>query len=271
MGALAADEPTDAKTRKAAKDYAARLRVQSAEGDYVDPSGGKRRLGEVARQWLDEANPSKRESGWTRDEIVIRKHLAPIEDVPIAKVQPKDVRALVASWSESLASRTVHRNYGVLRAIGHRRLTMPALMAEMLAAQLVHRGLTAADADEFVFANSVGEIWDATDWRRRIWQPAAIAAGLGEMVGVEDDDKDADAKRSGKEEKYVGVTPHDLRRTNATVMVGADVDIKTAQVRLGHSDVRMTLEVYARVQAERDQGAADAVAEVLFSDGGLGS
>ena len=149
---------------------------------------------------------------------------------------------------------------------------MPALLAEMLAAQLVHRGLTAADADEFVFVNSAGEIWDATNWRRRIWQPAAIAAGLGETVEVEVHDKDADGKRSrGKKEKYVGVTPHDLRRTNATVMVGADVDIKTAQVRLGHSDVRMTLEVYARVQAERDQGAADAVAEALFPDGGLGS
>ena len=60
------------------------------------------------------------------------------------------------------------------------------------------------------------------------------------------------------------MTPQGLRRTNATVMVGGDFYIKTARVRLGHSDVRMTLEVYARVQAGRGQGAANAVAEALL-------
>jgi len=349
-------EPTEAKTRKAAKDYASRLSVQLADGDYIDPGMGKRPFGEVARQWLDEANPGKRESAWARDEIVIRLHLAPLASTPIAKVQPKDVRALVSQWSTSHAPRTVHRNYGVLRAIcrwavgedmirrspcrgitlpskggapsgraltpeelvrlvdamepehvtmtwlmallglrwgeaaavrvgsirfgnpseltvtetiqrgvrgrrfvgppksdaGQRRLTMPASLSELLAAQLTRRGLTAADEGELVFVNSAGELWDATNWRRRVWQPAAITAGLGRTVEV-------DGKR-----KYQGITPHDLRRTNATAMVGADVDIKTAQVRLGHSDIRMTLDVYARAMAERDQTAADAVAEALM-------
>lgn len=348
-------EPTEAKTRKAARDFAARLRTQLADGDYFDPNLGKRRFGDVARQWLDEANPTKRESAWARDEIVIRVHLAPIDTVPISRVQPKDVRSLVATWTESLAPRTVHRNYGVLRAIcrwaegediirrspcrgvtlpskggrsrgralsadellhlvermepehqtmtwlmallglrwgeaaavkvrsikfgnpselhvsetvqrgvggrrfvgppksdaGQRRLTMPEVLSDMMAAQLAHRGLTAADENELVFVNSAGELWDATNWRRRVWKPAAIAAGLARMVEV-------DGKKS-----YEGVTPHDLRRTNATALVGADVDIKTAQARLGHSDVRMTLDVYAKVLAERDEGAADAVAAAL--------
>ena len=349
-------EPTAAKSRKAAKDYAARLRTQLADGDYVDPGRAKRLFGEVARQWLDEANPTKRESGWARDEIVIRRHLAPIHDVPIGKVRPADVRKLVAGWTESMAPRTVHRTYGVLRAIcrwaegediirrspcrgislpskgsapsgtvlgsddltkltsamapadatmvwlmallglrwgeaaairvrsiefgnpsvlvvtetvqrgvggrgfvgppksdaGRRRLSMPTALSDLLAAQLADRGLTAADADELVFVNSAGELWDATNWRRRIWQPAAESAGLG-SVTIED------GKRT-----YQGITPHDLRRTNATALVGADVDIKTAQARLGHSDVRMTLDVYARVLAARDEGAADAVADALM-------
>ena len=349
-------EPTEAKTRRAARDYASRLGVQLADGEYIDPGLGKRRFGEVARQWLNEANPGKRESAWARDEIVIRLHLAPLDGTPIAKVQPKDVRALVATWSKSHAPRTVHRNYGVLRAIcrwavgediirrspcrgitlpskggrpagraltpeelirlvdemepehvtmtwlmallglrwgeaaavrvgsitfgnpseltvtetiqrgvkgrrfvgppksdaGRRSLSMPASLSELLAAQLVRRGLTAADEDQLVFVNSAGELWDATNWRRRVWQPAAIKAGLGRTVEV-------DGKR-----KYQGITPHDLRRTNATAMIGADVDIKTAQVRLGHSDIRMTLDLYARALAERDQSAADAVADALM-------
>ncbi|MGE3620257.1 MAG: hypothetical protein AB7L84_07335, partial [Acidimicrobiia bacterium] len=110
-------ETTEAKSRRAAREHAARLRVQLADGDYFDPGRGKRPFGEVASEWLNEANSAKRESAWARDEIVIRVHLAPIVDVPIAKVQPKDVRALVGEWSRSLAPRTVHRNYGVLRAI----------------------------------------------------------------------------------------------------------------------------------------------------------
>lgn len=355
-------EATEAKTRKAAKDFASKLRVQLAEGDYVDPNIGKRRFGEVARVWLNEANPSKRESAWARDEIVIRVHLAPLENMPIAKVQPKDVRALVTKWTETLAPRTVHRNYGVLRAIcrwaegedilrrspcrgirlpskggsstgqaltadelvrlvedmepdnqtmtwvmallglrwgeaaaikvrsikfgnpsklivtetvqrgiggrrfvgppksdaGQRRLSMSKPLSDLLAAQLAHRGLTAADESELVFVNSAGELWDATNWRRRVWKPAAIKAGLARMVEVD-----------GKKH-YEGITPHDLRRTNATAMVGADIDIKTAQARLGHSDVRMTLDLYARVLAERDQGAADAVADALMKSSELG-
>lgn len=358
-------EPTAAKTRKAAKDHAARLRTQLADGDYVDPGPGKKPFAEVARHWLDEANPTKRESAWARDDIVIRVHLDSIKDMPMSMIQPKDIRALVASWSSSLAPRTVHRNYGVVRAVfrwaegediirrspcrgiklpskggaptgraltadelakltsamerghavmtwvmallglrwgeaaalrvgsikfgnpselsvtetvqrgvggrsflgppksdaGQRRLTMPKALADLLAAHLADRGLTAADAGALVFVNSAGDLWDATNWRRRVWQPAAIAAGLGQLV-----------KRDGNaaSKKYVGITPHDLRRTNATALVGADVDIKTAQARLGHSDVRMTLDVYARVLAERDEGAADAVAQALMSKRGDG-
>lgn len=37
-------EATEAKTRKAAKDFASKLRVQLAEGDYVDPNIGNRRF-----------------------------------------------------------------------------------------------------------------------------------------------------------------------------------------------------------------------------------
>lgn len=360
-------EATTAKSRKAAKDYAARLRTQLADGDYVDPGQGKRPFGEVARHWLEEANPAKRESAWARDEIVIRVHLASIESQPIATVQPKDIRALVVSWAEVLAPRTVHRNYGVLRAIlrwaegediirrspcrgiklpskgssstgralsaselagltevmapehrtmtwimallglrwgeaaaikvgsikfgnpselhvtetvqrgvggrsfvgppksaaGTRRLSMPKALSDLLAEQLATRGLTAADENELVFVNSAGDLWDATNWRRRVWMPAAVKAGLGEIVEV------AATDGSGKKhptKKYEGVTPHDLRRTNATAMVGADVDIKTAQARLGHSDVRMTLDVYARVLSERDGEAADAVAAMLMAE-----
>jgi hypothetical protein len=35
------------------------------------------------------------------------------------------------------------------------------------------------------------------------------------------------------------------------------VDVKTAQQRLGHSDVRMTIGLYAQVEQQSDRAAAD--------------
>jgi len=54
-----------------------------------------------------------------------------------------------------------------------------------------------------------------------------------------------------------GLNFHDLRRTNATAMVAEGVDVKTAHARLGHSDPRLTLAIYAQATTERDQPAAD--------------
>jgi integrase len=56
---------------------------------------------------------------------------------------------------------------------------------------------------------------------------------------------------------------HDLRRTNATTMVRRGVDVKTAQARLGHSDPRLTLGIYAPATTDADRAAADLLAELL--------
>ncbi|MBM3799413.1 MAG: tyrosine-type recombinase/integrase [Actinobacteria bacterium] len=62
-------------------------------------------------------------------------------------------------------------------------------------------------------------------------------------------------KRLGLE----GFTFHDLRKFNATVVVSSGVDIKTAQVRLGHADPRLTPGVYALASGEADQRASDSI------------
>lgn len=67
--------------------------------------------------------------------------------------------------------------------------------------------------------------------------------------------KHADTGRHG----YEGLTFHDLRRANATALVQAGVDLKTAQARLGHSDPRLTLGIYAQTTTAADEGAAEAL------------
>ena len=132
---------------------------------------------------------------------------------------------------------------------GRRTLAVPGALGEMLAAQLARRGLTAADPDALVFTMRDGEVLDYRNFRYRVWQPACVAAGLGTLT------KDDDTSR----EHYTGLTFHDLRRANATGLVLAHVDLKTAQTRLGHSDPRLTLGVYAQASNEADRAAADAL------------
>jgi integrase len=68
---------------------------------------------------------------------------------------------------------------------------------------------------------------------------------------VEDD-------RTGRR-RYEGLGFHDLRRASATGLVASGVDVKTAQSVLGHTDVRVTLDLYAQAVTEQQKAAADAM------------
>jgi len=118
-------------------------------------------------------------------------------------------------------------------AAGRRTLTIPGPLVEVLSAHVTRLGLTGADPDALLFPNADGSPLDYSNWRRRVWLPAVVAAGLR------------------------GIGFHDLRRANATAMVLDGVDVKTAQARLGHSDPRLTLAIYAQATNEGDRRAAD--------------
>jgi integrase len=127
---------------------------------------------------------------------------------------------------------------------GRRTLSVPGVLMELLASHLARRGTSADDADAFVFAECDGGVIDYSNWRSRVWQPACKAAGLQ------------------------GLVFHDLRRVNATALVAEGVDLKTAQARLGHSDPRLTLAVYAQATSEGDRQAADKLGALLMSGTG---
>jgi hypothetical protein len=66
-------------------------------------------------------------------------------------------------------------------------------------------------------------------------------------------------RRSG----FPGLRFHDRRRANAAALFTAGIDLKTAQTRLGHSDPRLTLAVYAQATTATDRDAADHVAALF--------
>lgn len=133
---------------------------------------------------------------------------------------------------------------------GRRTLALPAPLVEMLAKHMAARGLTTADREALLFTAPSGGMLRYTNWLRRTWYPAAVAAGLGRMV-----EDEATGRR-----RYEGLGFHDLRRALATGLVAAGADVKTAQSVLGHTDARVTLDLYAQVVSEQQRTAADAMA-----------
>lgn len=105
---------------------------------------------------------------------------------------------------------------------GRRTLAFPNALADLLQGHLARVGIGDADRDALLFTATDGQPLQYPNWRRRVWLPAVESASLD------------------------GLTFHDLRRTNATAMVLEGLDIKTVQTRLGHSDPRLTLAVYAQ-------------------------
>ncbi|WP_422447874.1 tyrosine-type recombinase/integrase [Thermoanaerobacterium sp. DL9XJH110] len=58
---------------------------------------------------------------------------------------------------------------------------------------------------------------------------------------------------------------HDLRHTSATMLLEAGVNPKVVSERLGHTDIRITLNTYSHVLPNMQKEAAEKLAEKLFS------
>lgn len=65
-------------------------------------------------------------------------------------------------------------------------------------------------------------------------------------------------KARGKEgHRLICFTPHDLRYTFATMLYDAGIDVKTAQVLLGHRDLDTTMKIYTRLSEKTKKSSID--------------
>lgn len=87
----------------------------------------------------------------------------------------------------------------------------------------------------------------------------------GRRINVEK--KIEQAQRDGKNYILFKVRAHDLRHTFATALYDAGTPVKAAQYYLGHADVRMTMDLYTHLSAERERAARSQL--VTFLDGWL--
>lgn len=65
------------------------------------------------------------------------------------------------------------------------------------------------------------------------------------------------------EHGFPGLKFHELRHTQATMLLGAGVDVKTVQTRLGHASPSITLGWYAHAIPENDHEAAQKLGALL--------
>ena len=56
---------------------------------------------------------------------------------------------------------------------------------------------------------------------------------------------------------------HDLRHTNATLLLSQGIDLKTIQTRLGHKDINTTLNIYSHVNKEMQKNATEKLNNIL--------
>ncbi len=133
-------------------------------------------------------------------------------EVAALRVGRLDLDAGRLAVAEALVRGTGGRNvFGPPKSkAGKRTMFMPKVIVAMLSAHLEQAGFTDDDTDELVFTDEEGGPLRYSNWRRRVWLPAAAAAGCA------------------------GAGFHDLRRLNATTLVVEGIDVKTAQTRLGH-------------------------------------
>jgi integrase len=122
---------------------------------------------------------------------------------------------------------------------GRRSFTVPEWMMTMLAEHLASRGVNGGDPDALVFVSPTGAPLHYSNWRRRVWLPALQTAGFADL------------------------TFHDVKHTAGTVLLAEGVDVKIAQVRLGHANPQTTLRIYAQATERADRAAAEKVGDRL--------
>ena len=106
--------------------------------------------------------------------------------------------------------------FGTPKSHQCRSVPIPRSLVDELAAACAGKAPT-----DFVFTAPKGGVVWLRNWRRRVFDPALHAAGLGEL------------------------TPHELRHTAASLAVAAGANVKAVQRMLGHASAAMTLDVYS--------------------------
>ena len=117
-----------------------------------------------------------------------------------------------------------------------------------------------------LFARTGGEPWTETDyrnWRARVFQPAAAAAGLAQLDRVVTYSEVEGKRRRRVRSRYAGPRPYDLRHSAASLLLrDPNYSLPEVAAFLGH-DVATLSQHYAHVIAELKGKRSEPVARAI--------
>jgi integrase len=264
---------------------------------HLQPSLGPRQMGSIRRQDVVRLVDDWSDSGLSPR--TIRRHVAVLTNIfnlavaeeiivrsPVAKVDlpraqdphrrpltKEECRALLAAVEPAYRplmyiALTTGLRWGELRDLnigdldwsdktlqirkakteaGVRSITLSTTDIAVINGHLVESGRTMAERDEPLFISHrrdqngrlIGTRLNYSNFRSRVFRPAAEKIGLPDL------------------------TFHDTRRTAVTLLVSGGVPLKAVQARLGHRDVRTTLNFYAQATQQDLRAAAEFMEQVL--------
>ncbi|SDY51583.1 Site-specific recombinase XerD [Modestobacter sp. DSM 44400] len=118
--------------------------------------------------------------------------------------------------------------YGAPKSHQQRTVPIPGVLMAPLSRRCEGKG-----RDDLVLTSPEGAVLRSGNFRRRVFDPAARAAGLEDL------------------------SPHDLRHTAASLLVASGANVKAVQRMLGHASAAMTLDVYSGLFDDDLGGLAD--------------
>jgi integrase len=138
---------------------------------------------------------------------------------------------------QTLTNAQGHLSFGPPKTAASRRtVSLPQGICDLLAAHL-----TQFPSDDLVFTTTQGHPIRWTNFRRRYWKPALVAAELPD------------------------VRFHDLRHSHASILIAQGTHPKVISSRLGHSSIGITMDTYGHLFDGLDEGAGDAL-DAVFSE-----
>ena len=209
--------------------------------------------------------PGRRVKYLPRIEAKERRYLTPTEADGLAEAMDHRYSSLVyvgaylgLRWGELAGLKRTHLNLfkGQVKIVGslervdntyryveetktvnsRRTIPIPGFLADML-----KQHLTDAPDSEFVFPAPKGGFMRYHGWRRRFWNPAVDRTGIEHC------------------------TPHALRHTAAAIMIDQGANPVAVQRRLGHKDIRTTLQLYGHLFPEQDDLLTTRLNDLFFS------
>ncbi len=101
---------------------------------------------------------------------------------------------------------------------------------------------------------NLGDLWHDNDllfpsWNGELLRPDTLTSWFSSFI---------------RRHSLPPVTIHGLRHTNATLLIAAGTNLRTASGRLGHSQASTTANIYAHAIQSADAAAADALEGILF-------